>query len=199
MHRRELKLLYSLACIGVGFIILSPTLMALVVLPSGERFSELWVLDHNHGAEDYPFSVKANEPYLVYVNVGNHVGSLVYYVLYVKFGNQIDSLPNSKDGVPSSLASLYEYRVFVPENRQVEVPLAFALLNVSFADDECLVGDLMINGVSFEVSKQTEWNVDKNGYYFQLFVELWIYDSLSDSLSFHNWFVSLTLKIADSL
>ena len=45
-------------------------------------------------AENYPYNIAVGQNYSVYVNVGNHLGSSAYYVLYVKLGNQTDQLPN---------------------------------------------------------------------------------------------------------
>jgi hypothetical protein len=194
----DMKLFYVLSCVVLGFVILSPTLMAVVTLPSGERFSELWVLDPNHATENYPFNVRENELYLVYVGVGNHMGSPSSYVLYVKFRNETEPLPNATTGVPSPLAPLYEYRVFVADNGSSEVPLTFSFSNVSFAGGKAFVGNLVVNGVSFSVDEYVSWDADKSGYYFQLFVELWIYDSLSNGFSYHNRFVSRWLNVTGS-
>jgi hypothetical protein len=135
---------------------------------------------------------------LVYVGVGNHMGSSTYYAMHVKFRNQTEPLPNATTGVPSSLATLYEYRVFVADNGSVEVPLTFSFFNVSFAGGKCFVGGVVINGVSFGVDEAVSWDAEKSGYYYQVFVELWIYNSELDGFSFHNRFVSRWLNMTDS-
>jgi len=60
MSFEDFKLLYVLSCVGLGLIILSPTLTVFIKLPGGERFSELWILGPDHMAEDYPFNMLNN-------------------------------------------------------------------------------------------------------------------------------------------
>jgi hypothetical protein len=195
----NVKLFYGFSCVLMGLLILSPALMAVVPLPEVEQFSELWLLGPNRTTEGYPSDVMENESYLVYVGVGNHLGSLTYYALQVKFRSQTEPLPNVTTGEPSLLPALYEYRVFVAENGSLEVPLAFSFFDVNFGDDTCFVGSVVINGISFSVDKAVSWDEEKNGYYYQIFVELWIYDSELNGFSFHNRFVSCWLNMVDSV
>jgi len=184
----------SVGLIGV-LLFASPTLGLVLHLPGGEKFSELWVLGPGHMAEDYPFNVTAGVNYLVYVGVGNHMGSSTYYVVYVKFRNETEPLPNVTTGAPSVLAPLYEYRVFLEDNSSSEVSLTFSFSNVSFSDGQSTVESLTINGVRFVVDKSVSWDAVNSGYFYQLFMELWIYDPASDGFSFHNRFVSRWLNM----
>ena len=184
----------SVGLIGV-LLFASPTLGLVLRLPSGEKFSELWVLGPGHMAEDYPFNVKAGEDYLVYVGVGNHMGSSAYYVVYVKFRNQTESLSNATAGTPSPLPPLFEFRLFIEDGKSWETPLRFSFSNVSFSENRSFVGSLMINGVTFNVDKSASWDVENNGYYYQLFMELWIYNVESSDFEFHNRFVGLWLNM----
>jgi hypothetical protein len=190
---------YRVVFVAVGLIgvllFASPVLSLVVRLPGGERFSELWVLGPGHMAEDYPFNVRENESYLVYVGVGNHLGSSAYYVMYVKFRNETEPLPNATSGVPSVLAPLYEYRLFLEDNGTGEVPLNFSFSNVSFYGGQSTVGNLTINGVTFGVDKSVSWDEADSGYYYQLFMELWIYDEATNMFVFHNRFVSRWLNM----
>jgi len=184
----------SVGLIGV-LLFASPTLGLVLRLPGGEKFSELWVLGPGHMAEDYPFNVGADVNYLVYVGVGNHMGCSAYYVVYVKFRNQTESLPNATAGTPSPLPPLFEFRLFVEDGKSWEAPLRFSFSNVSFSENRSFVGSLMINGVTFNVDKSASWDVENNGYYYQLFMELWIYNVESRAFEFHNRFVGLWLNM----
>ncbi len=194
---------YKVVFMSVGLIgillFASSTLSLVLHLPGGEKFSELWVLGPGHMAENYPFNVRENESYLVYVGVGNHMDSSTYYVVYVKFRNETEPLPNATTGAPSVLAPLYEYRVFLEDGGNSDVPLAFSFSNVSFSGDQSTVGNLTINGVPFGVDKPASWDAVNSGYYYQLFMELWIYDLASDGFSFHNRFVSRWLNMTASV
>jgi len=184
----------TLGLVGI-LLFASPTLGLVLRLPGGERFSELWVLGPRHMAEDYPFNVGADVNYLVYVGVGNHMGSSAYYVVYVKFRNQTESLSNATAGTPSPLPPLFEFRLFIEDGKSWETPLRFSFSNVSFSENRSFVGSLMINGVTFNVDKSASWDVENNGYYYQLFMELWIYNVESSDFEFHNRFVGLWLNM----
>jgi hypothetical protein len=199
MKLEDCKVVFAaVGLIGV-LILASPTLGLVLHLPGGEKFSALWVLGPRHMAEDYPFNVTAGVSYLVYVGVGNHLGSSTYYVVYVKFRNETEPLPNVTSGVPSVLAPLYEYRVFLEDNSSSEFPLTFSFSNVSSVGGQSTVGNLTINGVPFGVDKSVSWDTVNRGYYYQLFMELWIYDPASNGFSYHNRFVSRWLNMTASV
>jgi hypothetical protein len=180
----------------IGILLFASSTLGLVLrLSSGERFSELWVLGPGHMAEDYPFNVGADVNYLVYVGVGNHMGCSAYYIVDVKFRNQTESLPNATAGTPSPLPPLFEYRLFVEDGKSWEAPLRFSFSNVSFSENRSFVGSLMINGVTFNVDKSASLDVENNGYYYQLFMELWIYNVEFQVFEFHNRFVGLWLNM----
>jgi uncharacterized membrane protein len=184
----------SVGLIGV-LLFASPTLGLVLHLPGGEKFSELWVLGPGHMTEDYPFNVRAGEEYLVYVGVGNHMGSSSYYVVYVKFRNQTEPLPNATAGTPSPLPTLYEYRVVISDGGVWEAPLTFSISKASMAEGRCFVDTLNINNVTFTVNKPALWDVNSTGYYYQLFIELWIYNIEHEGLEFHNRFVGIWLNM----
>ena len=166
----------------------SPTLALVFRLPGGERFSELWILGPNHMAENYVFDVNEGETHLVYVGIGNHMGSSSYYVLYVKLRNQTEPLPNATLGTPSPLQPLFEYRVFLQDGKNWEAPLNFSLSNIVFSGNQSLVENLTINNTTFRVDKAATNDPANNGYYYQLLIELWIYNQESDQIEFHNRF-----------
>jgi hypothetical protein len=184
----------------VGVLVFgSPALGSVVHLPGGEKFSELWILGPRHMASDYPFNVTENESYLVYLGVGNHLGSSAYYRVYVKFRNQTEALPNVTAGVPSSVPLLCDYSVFLSSGQVWEASLTFSFSNVEVANNRSSVGSLTINNATFNVNKLAEWDAKYMGYYYQLFMELWIYDSVSNGFSYHNRFVSLWLNMTASV
>jgi UDP-glucose 4-epimerase len=53
--------------------------------------------------------------------------------------------------------------------------------------------------VPFNVDKPASWDAENSGYYYELFMELWIYDPASDGFSFHNRFVSRWLNMTASV
>jgi hypothetical protein len=197
MKLEDYKVIFTVVGLTGILLFASPVLALVLHLPYGERFSELYLTDPEHMAEDYPFNVTEGVDYLVNVGVGNHMGSLTYYVVYVKFRNETEPLPNATSAVPSVLAPLYTCRMFLEDGQSSEVPLVFSFSSVSFSDNQSTVGNLVVNGVSSSVGKSASWDAENNGYYYQVFFELWIYDPVSDGFSYHNRFVSLWLNMTD--
>jgi len=52
-----------------------------------------------------------------------------------------------------------------------------------------------MNDDVFSVDKLAPWDGKNNGYYYQLFVELWIYMVESDGFEYHNRFVGIWLNM----
>jgi len=161
----------------------------------GENFTELWVLGPGHMAEEYPFNVEEGREYLVYVGVGNQMGSTSFYNMRVKFRTQSDPLPNATTETPSPLPTRYEDMVFVEDGGTWETPLNFSFSGVAFSGSQCRVESLRINGFTFDVNKTVLWDEENTGFYYQLFIELWIYRVESDAFAFHNRFVGLWLNM----
>jgi hypothetical protein len=199
MKLEDYKIVFAASGLIGVLILASPTLGLVLHLPGAEKFSALWVLGPRHMAEDYPGNVTAGVSYLVYVGVGNHLGSSTYYVVYVKFRNETEPLPNRTTGAPSVLAPLYEYRVFLEDNSSSEVPLTFSFSDVSFSGGRSTVRSVTINGVPFIVDESVSWDAVNRGYYYELFMELWIYDPASNGFSYHNRFVSRWLNMTASV
>lgn len=189
---------YRLLFIAITFMLIlvgtSPVIGYFVTFSSRERLSELWILGPNHMAQDYPFNIRANKTYKIFAGISNYMAVSSYYLVYVKFRNLTDPLPDIKAQTPSPLNALYEYRTFIQDSETWESPLTF-----SFAfENPNLVKTLTINNVTFWVNKSDLWDPNYRGYYYQLFIELWIYDAESDSFQFHNRFVSLMLNMTQA-
>ena len=199
MSFENFKLLYMLSCIGLGLIVLSPTLAMVIQVPGGERFSELWILGPGHMAEDYPFNVAANEVYKVYLGIGNHMIGLEYYKVNVKFRNQTEPVPDAFNGTPSTLDSLLEYRFLLRDKEIWEKEILFSFEDVSFEGNMCRVSKLVIDGYALDVDKVAVWDEESGGLYCQLFFELWLYDAAVSSFQYHNRFVGIWLNMTRNL
>jgi hypothetical protein len=193
---------FKFVFVAVGLIgillISSPALADLINLPGGEKFSELYMLGPEHLASGYPLNVAISQNYSVYVDVGNHLSSSTYYLLYVKLGNQTEVLPDVDSGVPSSLPSLFEYRFLVQDGQTYEVPLKFSVPEASIDANEFSIKSLTINGERFNVDKTNLLNSNSTVFPFRLIVELWIYNAQSSSFGYHNRFVYLPFNLTSS-
>jgi hypothetical protein len=199
MNLEDYRTVFATGSLVLMLVAATPAVSLFVAFPGGgERFSELWLLGPNHMAEDYPFNVEVNETYSVFVGVGNHLGGSSYYLVYVKFRNQTEPLPNATVSEPSPLSPLYEFRFFVVDGDTWEKPLTFSVLEASRDDDFMFVDRLSVNDVVFSVNSSTRWDPEYDGFYFQLFFELWLYNMISQSFQFHNRFVGIWLNMTSS-
>jgi hypothetical protein len=133
--------------------------------------------------------------YSVYLGVVNHMETSSYYTSFVKITNQTESLPNANLGTPSQLPALYEFKSFISEGRIWEAPLTFRVNELIFTDGLSRFSSITINGVDISVNQTSVWNSEKTGYYCNLFVELWIFNSTLGISQYHNRFVDLSLNL----
>lgn len=199
MNLEEYRTIFTAGSLVAMLIVATPTLGLIIPFPREmEHFSEFWLLGSNHMAEDYPFNIHVNESYSVFVGLSNHLGSASYYLVYVKFRNQTQPLPNAAASEPSPLPPLYEFRALVVDDGTWEVPLAFSVLEASRNNDYMLVDRLSINDVVFVVNSSAKLDLAYKGFYYQLFFELWLYDMTLQSFKFHNRFVGIWLNVTSS-
>jgi uncharacterized membrane protein len=195
MKLEDCKLVFvAVGLIGV-LLIATPSLAGAIRSPGGEQFSELYLLGPDHLVKNYPFNIVADQKYSVYVDLENHLGSSTYYVLYVKFGNQSDQMPNTLLGTHSSLQPLYEYRISIQDNKNWESPLIFSVSNASISGHNSQINTLQINDVTFNVDKPASWNTNSTTFTYQLLLELWFYNVQTGSLEFNSRFVNLHLNL----
>ena len=191
MKLDEFRILFLVAGLVLALIAASPALSLISLPRSGERFSELWLLGPERKAEDYPFNIRNMTQYRIYVGVGNQLGELAYYAVYVKFRNRTQQLPNFTTSEPSPLNSTYEFRFFLSDGKVWEVPLTFAV-----EGNSSLVQSVSINGMVFPVNCTSTWDSDRNGFYYQMFFELWLYDD--KEFRYHDRFVGIWLNMTVS-
>ena len=166
-----------------------------VKLPKEESFSEIWILGPEFSATNYPLNILPNEVYKISLGIENHMGGVEYYKIHVKLRNQTDPLPNPEAGLATQLPSLYEYRIFLQDGKNWEAPLTFSFSEALFSENQSYMGSISINNLEFNIDKSASWDAAKKGYYYQLLIELWIYNSNFDSFMFHNRFVGFWLNM----
>ena len=199
MNFENFRLLYVCSCVGLCLIILSPTLAEVVSFPEGEKFSELWVLGPDRMVGSYPFDVSAGEFYKVYLGVGNRMGDLGYYRVYVKFRSQSEPLPNSTAGLPSPLEPVFEYNIFLRNNETWERELSFSFEGVSFEGYTNRVSRVLVGSYAADVNKTAVLDETSNAFYYQVFFELWIYNVTVSGFQFHNRWVGFWLNMSRQL
>ena len=196
MNLKEYNVVFAVGSLILILLSTVPTISLFASFPDGEdNFSEFWVLGPNHVMQDYPFDVQANQTYQVFIGIRNHMDSTIHYMIYVKFRNQTQPLPDALNSVPSSLPPLYEYHAYVEDEGTWEAPLAFNILGASRTGNSTSVSDISINDVIFSVDSPTILDTESNGFYYEIFLELWLYNTTSMSFQYHNRFVGFWLNM----
>jgi len=197
MNLEEYKSVFTVTALGLILVVAFPTVSMVLPFPEGgERFSELWLLGPDHMAEGYPFNVRGGEVQgPIYVGVCNYMGCSQYYMVYVKFRNQTQPLPNATVSEPSSLSPLYEFQFFLADGETWETPVSFVVEDVGFEGNSSFVTEVSINGHVFPVDVFSSWDSEQDGFYFQLFFELWLYSGDLQGFEFHDRFVGIWLNM----
>jgi hypothetical protein len=193
---QDYRSIFVVGSLSLMLLAASPALSLFIALPrSGEHFSELWLLGPDHMAEDYPFNVKIGESYKVYLGLANHMGEAKYYAVYLKFRNQTQPLPNATSSMPSPLLAFSELRALATEGETWEKPIVLSILQASSSGNSSSIDRLEINGYDSWVNTTAIWDSENNGFYYELFFELWLYNVSSQSFEFHDRFVGIWLNM----
>jgi len=196
MNLNDYRTIFAATTLVLILVATSPTLAMIVKVPkASEPFSELWVLGPNHTVDDYPYNITFSEPATFFVGVGNHLGRSAYYMVYAKLRNQSQPLPDANTTTPSPVSPLYEFRLFLQEGKSWEDSVNFAILNATRLNNTAILERVSINDVVFEGNYTASLDVQKHGFFYQLFFELWLYDTSSRAFQYHNRFVSIWLRL----
>jgi hypothetical protein len=166
----------------------------LIKPPIGQQFTEIYILGNNHTFDNIPFNIKAGVQYSVYLGIVNNMVSSSYYTYYVKLANETQ-LPSTTSGQPSSLSPLFESKIFLSSGQGFETPLTFQVNSAKIVNGVCTISDISINGLDSKINKATSWNADKTGFYYNFFIELWIYNASSGGIEYNDRFVSMNLNM----
>jgi len=124
MNLQKYKALLIIIAGTLALILASPVLQRLLVYPQTEFFTEMWLLDPEHMAENYPFKITLGENYNGFLGIANHLGHDAHYMIQVKFRTQTQSAADSF--TPSSLPSLYDIKASVADKEKWEIPISFS-------------------------------------------------------------------------
>jgi hypothetical protein len=195
MKLEDYKLVFAAVSL-IGILVVASPVISMILPPShGEQFSELYVLDPEHATGDYPFNIMIGQSYSVYVGVVNHLDASAYYALYVKLRNQTDPRPSPETGTPSPIQPLYEYRFSIKDEEKWEKQLKFSALNASISANQSVIRQFMINNFRFDVEKPSLWSSNSGVFFYQLVLELWLYDENTGSMQFNDRYVTIPLNL----
>ncbi len=196
MKVNDFKTIFTV--VGLIGILLIASPMGSFIRLSGQQFSILYLLGPDRTFESLPSNILIGENYLFYVNVANHMGSSMYYLLNVKVGSESDPLPDGTNGTPSSLMPVHDCKFFVPDNGVVERVFTFSISDATYGENQSTIESIAINNIPMELNKTTIWNPDVAMYSYKLLFELWVYSKATNTFSYDSRFVNLQFNLTAS-
>jgi hypothetical protein len=185
----------------LALLVASPALSRVLVWPRTEFLSEMWILDPNHMAEDYPFNVSSGQSYSVYLGLGNELGYCAYYLVEVKFRNESQSMPSSLGPIenrsPSNVPCLFNMTAFALDQSVWERPVSFGF-DYEYKASAGVVefNSLTLSGSVLDLrGLSAVWNETTSRFYGDLIFELWLYNGSAGNFNYHGRFVDLKLNM----
>lgn len=199
MNLNEYRAIFLLVTLALTLVASSPLFSSVISLQNDpDSFSEIWLLGPDHVAENFPFNVTSNEMYSIFLDVANHMGHSDFYLVKAKFRNITQSVSELSNSEPSSLPSIYDFRISVADETLWESPVNFEFCDISIDAGVLNVGSIVFNNFVLPLDASTTLNAEDNCFYFQLFFELWRYNVNSQSFIFDNKYVGIWLNMTIS-
>jgi uncharacterized membrane protein len=199
-----------LVIVGISaLIVASPALQKLLVYPQTEYFTEMWLLDASNHTQAYPHNITKNFNYEINLGLANHLGTVSYYQVMIKFRNETQLEGNPFNRTYSTQPSLYNITAIVADKETWELPLTFAFDYTSQSVTNPPVNDqpsenstqvnylnLKLNDVTLNLQGYSSaWNSTSNEHKGSLIFELWIYNSTIQDFQYHQRFLALRLNM----
>ena len=195
VNLKQYKALFIAVTVVLALLVVSPTVARVLVYPTTDYFTELYMLSSSHTAENYPYNIVSNQNYSVFLDIANHLGSCAYYVVEVKFRNDTQSGPDSLSFTSSNLPSLYNVTAFVANEATWELPITFSF-NYSVNQFQANFNSMSFNGENIPLAgESSNWNSTTNVFFGNLFFELWIFNSTTGNFQYHDRYLSLLLNM----
>jgi uncharacterized membrane protein len=197
MPSKQNKSIILVITVVLAVFTASPVIQRFVVAPQTAGLTELSVLGVYHNAT-YPFNVTADQNYPLYLEINNHLGSIAYYQVEVKFRNATQSAPDAFNQVPSALPSLGNISICAANIQSVELPITISLsyqidLNNTAQLD---MQSIIVNGFKLNLTPTTiTWDPQRAGFYGNLVFELWLFNESTGVFQYNQRFVSLWLNM----
>jgi uncharacterized membrane protein len=197
MNLQEYKVLILVITTVAALIVASPALQLVLVYPRTQFFTELWLLGPGHIAQDFPYNITRGESYNIFIGIANNLGRCAYYEIQVKFRNFTQSAPDSFNGTPSRLPSLYNQIVFVADKETWELPVTFGFdYSYDSKSSQVNFNRLQLNSEQLNLNGYaSSWESNKTEFLGNLIFELWIYDDLAGGFQYHERFVDLKFNM----
>jgi len=192
------RFLFQIGTLILVLLAASPT-TGLIIDSSrnSEKYTQFFLLDSNHKVGDYPFKVQEGEQYFFFLRVKNNLGFSAYYRVYTTLLNQSKISPNGDSIEESSIQPIYDWQFLIQSGDYWEIPISFKILNTSKHSDSLIIERVSLNERIYEIECSSEWDMKQEGFYFQLFFELWRYDEVGGTFRFDDRVVCLWFTVTD--
>ena len=149
-----------------------------------EQFFQFYVLGSNRLAADYYPQNNTNlrlvSPISWYVGVTNSMGNAQLVEISLKLGNETTTPPNDTSNTPSSAPELVAFDRFLMNNETWEFPFAWSITNATRTAGSIHILRIQIDNETYKISN---WSAN-NGYNFRLILELWVWQTNTNMLTF---------------
>jgi hypothetical protein len=175
----------TLIAVFIVLIVIAETAAYVATTPRPqERFFQFYVLGPNRFASNY---YPQNNPNLGlaslvswYVGVTNLMGNVQLVEIRLKLGNETTTPPNDTSNTPSSAPELIAFDRFLMDNETWEFPFVWSITNATTTAGSIHILRIQINNETYKIS---DWSAN-NGYNFRLILELWVWQTNTNMLTF---------------
>ena len=196
MNLLKVKAVLVVLIAVLALFVASPALQRILAPPQTDFYTELWVLDSAHSANNYPSNIVQGSNYTMYLDITNHLGYCGYYIIEVKLRNDAMPYPGSFNHEPVNLPSLYNLTAFVPNKSTWELPITFSFTynvtnsQVNFTEMTLNGAILNLQGYSITYRSQAP-----NGFFGNISFELWLYNYTTGEFQYNDRYVNLPLNM----
>ncbi len=195
MGLQKYRTLVLVVALVLALFVASPAIEQMVIFPQTDSLTELSILGPYHNAT-YPYNIVSNQKTTLYIDITNHVGSTALYLIDVKFRDQTQSAPDSFNHTNSDQPALGQITFCVANNSTIELPVEISFQYTTDGNNETLtMQNIVVNGAALSTDTTIAWNPDKQGFFGNIFFELWMYNDTSGTYQYNDRFVSLWLKM----
>ncbi len=195
MALQQYRTLILVVALILALFVASPAIEQVVIFPQTDSLTELSILGPYHNAT-YPYNIVANQKTTLYLDVTNHVGSTALYLIDVKFRSDAQSAPDAFNHTGSDQPALGQITFCLANNGTIELPVDVSFQYSTDGNNITLtMQNVVVNGAALSTDTTIAWNPDKQGFYGNLFFELWMYNDTTGTFQYNDRFVSLWLKM----
>jgi hypothetical protein len=198
MDLLKVKVIIIVTASILALFVASPAISRILIQPQTNFYTELWILNSAHSANNYPYNVLPGDNYTIYLDIANHIGYCGYYLVEVKLRNDVMPYPGSWNDMPVNLPSLYNLTAFVPDESNFELPLTFSFnFTPNSTCPQINFNRMVLNGVFIDLTgySTTYRNEAPNGYFGNVYFELWLYNRTTGEFQYNDRYVNLPLNM----